>query len=120
MCNCERKEATRQRQGQTESCDWRPDNARGPISAHNVTLVPNSRDNGIMNMRRNTVIRARCCQIFLYHVSPRAPINRERRGVVLAYALKAPEGHYVSVDYVLVVSLFCNTSSSICDFYFDA
>lgn len=40
--------------------------------------------------------------------------------MVLAYALKVPEGHYVSVDYVLAVSRFSDTSSSIRDFHFEA
>lgn len=79
--------------GQAESRDWWPDNTRGPISARNA-CARNAElaRHDITNMRREYRGNAHAvARFFLHHVSPRAPINRERRGMVLAYALKAPK-----------------------------
>lgn len=63
-----------------------------------VTLVPNSRrfDGTRRGVTNNT--RARCCQIFYVTCLRVLRLIAERRGMVLAYALKAPEGHYVSAS----------------------
>lgn len=75
-----------------------------------VTLVPNSRRRDAVSRIRaegqSWCTRARCCQIFLHHVSPRAPINRgaTRHGAcVRLKSVRRPLRK--RVDYVLAVSL---------------